>query len=118
VEAQCHCGAVRITTPDLPAYLNVCNCSVCTKLGTRWVYFAPDEVEIDAPEGGLSSYVRSDIEPPCLALWRCARCGCVTHWQPIGDTPTDRMGINANLFDPATLDGVEIRPVDGRSWPL
>ena len=51
-----------------------------------------------------------------LQMLRCANCGILTHWEFLGDAPQERMGVNARLVDPALLEGVEVRQVDGRSW--
>jgi hypothetical protein len=48
---------------------------------------------------------------------RCRHCGILTHWTPLTDPPHDRMGVNGRLLEPGALDGVEVREVDGRSWP-
>lgn len=113
--AACHCGRATIRLPRRPDYINRCNCSLCSKTGFQGIYFASDELEI---EGEFDSYVRSDMAKPYLTQWRCASCGCPTHWTPIGEPPFERMGVNARLADPALLEGVEVREVDGRSWPL
>jgi hypothetical protein len=112
---SCLCGAVTITVPRQPDYINACNCSACTKLGWRCFYFGSDEVAI---AGCVEGYVRADIVEPYLEVMRCAVCGCPAYWRPLSEPPHERMGINANLFDAEFLDGVEVRPVDGRSWPL
>jgi hypothetical protein len=112
--AKCACGAVTITVPRRPDYINDCNCSLCTKLGTTWVYYSPEEVIVD--ETGLDSFVRADLAEPYLRTFRCASCGCVTHWRLIRPYEPQRAGVNAQLFEPGELDGIETRPVDGRSW--
>lgn len=112
---SCHCGAVRIALPRRPDYVNRCNCSICSKLGWQCVYFGSHEIEIT---GAVDSYTRSDLSEPMLSVFRCAVCGCPTHWEPLDDPPHARMGINARLLDEGVLDGVEIRDVDGRSWPF
>jgi hypothetical protein len=114
LSGSCHCGAVRITVPRLPDYVNSCNCSVCAKLGWRCFYFGMRDVEVTG--GALDSYVREDLDPICLRVLRCARCGCPTHWEPLEPEPEARMGINANLFDADVIGAVELRHIDGRSW--
>ena len=109
----CHCGRARITVPRKPEQVTQCNCSLCTKTGFRGVYFSSDELVID---GVFDSYVRSDLEQPFLANYRCKTCGILTHWSPLSEPPFERMGVNARLFDEALLDGVPIKEVDGRSW--
>jgi len=111
--ARCHCGAVRITLPRAPAELVRCNCSLCAK--TRWlgIYFSSDELKI---EGEFDSYVRTDIPEPMIRIMRCRNCGVPTHWEPLGEPPYERMGVNANLLDPSELGDLPVREVDGASW--
>jgi len=112
---HCHCGAVTIRIPRKPDYVNQCNCSLCTRTGFRGIYFGSEELHIDGP---LHEYIRSDMSEPMLKQLRCAHCGTPTHWEPLTPPPHERMGVNANLFDASVLEGVELKAVDGRSWPL
>ena len=116
VQARCACGAVTIAVPGRPDYVNDCNCSLCTKVGAIWAYYPPDEVQVD--ESGLDSFVRADMREPYIRNFRCKTCGCATHWRLIRPIDTPKSGVNANLFEPGVLEGVEVRQVDGRSWPL
>jgi hypothetical protein len=111
--ATCHCGRTTIHLPRKPDYVGQCNCSLCTKTGVRGIYFGSEEIEIS---GEFDSYVRTDLDQAYLTLFRCANCGVATHWEPLTPRPHARMGVNARLLDPALLDGVEIRHVDGASW--
>ena len=114
--ATCVCGAVTVTVPRAPDYINDCNCSLCTKLGATWAYYAPDEVQV--AETGLDSFVRPDMANPWIRNYRCATCGCVTHWRLIRAIDEPKSGVNANLFNPGAIAGIEVRYPDGRSWPL
>jgi hypothetical protein len=49
-------------------------------------------------------------------MLRCKTCGILTHWELLSEPPHERMGVNARLVDPALLEGVEVREIDGRSW--
>ena len=113
----CHCGKVSVSVPALPVEITRCNCSLCTKTGAVWAYYDPGEVAVttDAP---LASYVRGDMAEPCLATDRCNDCGSIVRWRAIVALDVPRMGVNMNLFDPAAIAGIEVRAVDGRSWPL
>ncbi len=97
-------------TPDA---VTQCNCSLCRATGFRGVYFSSDELEIS---GDFDSYVRSDLDEVFLRTLRCSNCGMATHWEPLSNPPHERMGVNANLFDPAPFEGLPIRHVDGASW--
>lgn len=109
---KCHCGAVRVTIPAAPDYINDCNCSLCMTRGAIWVYFSPSAVTV---MGETHHYVRADLPQPALATHWCARCGTTTHWTAL-DPGYDRLGVNMRLFDDATYAGVELRAIDGRSW--
>ena len=113
--ARCHCGRATIRLPRKPDYVNHCNCSLCTTTGWWGIYYASDELEI---AGEFDEYVREDLPPgeTFLKVLRCANCGSPTHWEPLSEPPHERMGVNARLVDPALLDGVEVRQIDGRSW--
>lgn len=112
LSGSCHCGAVRVTIPAAPEYINDCNCSLCMMRGGIWGYFPPAAVTIS---GETHHYIRADLADPALANHWCAHCGTPTHWRAL-DPAYQRMGINMRLFDPAEYAGVEIIPVDGRSW--
>ena len=79
IEGSCHCGAVRLTLPGLPADLGSCNCSLCRRIGGLWGYYRPDEVAVSDPDGRLAGYVQGDAT---LTTWHCGQCGCTTHWSP------------------------------------
>ena len=111
--ASCHCGRATIRLPRKPDYINHCNCSLCAKTGWQGIYYPPGDVAID---GQFDEYVRGDLKQTYLKVMRCAHCGIATHWELLGPPPHERMGVNARLVDPALLEGVEVREVDGRSW--
>ncbi len=106
MNGRCHCGAVTITVPTPPAYLNLCNCSACFKLGAMWSYYPASTVNV---VGETQAYARSDKADPNLHFHFCGRCGATTHWSFIEPAGRDRMGVNARLFEPAELAGIEVR---------
>jgi hypothetical protein len=110
LSAICHCGAVRIDVPRRPSSLTNCNCSICRRYGPLWAYYKADTVRVHAEPGSQASYAWGDRN---LAFVRCARCGCVTHWEPVQRTASSRIGVNARNFEPAALGPVRIRRLDG-----
>ena len=116
LHSRCACGAATVTVPRRPKAITDCNCSICTKFGTTWAYYPPDELEVD--ESQLESFVRPDMREPWLRMFRCRACGCVTHWRLIRPLEKPRSGVNVQLFEPADIEGIEIRHTDGRSWPV
>ena len=114
VSGECHCGAVQLSAPR-PEAVTDCNCTMCSKRGGLWAYYPGDDVTIAGP---TATYVRADVTEAFLATHFCATCGCTTHWTPLSDPPHARIGVNARLLEWGTLDGVEVRQCDGRSWPF
>ena len=111
--AACHCGRATIALPRAPDYVNQCNCSLCTKSGFRGIYYASEELRIS---GDFDTYLREDLPEAMIRILRCATCGVATHWEPLSEPPYARMGVNSRLVDPALLEGVEVREIDGASW--
>lgn len=106
---SCHCGAIEIRVQRKPRRLTACNCSICRRHAGLWGFYDKSKVEIVAGRGALDSYVWGD---KCLTLYRCATCGCVTHWLPIDRTGT-RMGINFRNFNPSMIGSIRVRRLDG-----
>lgn len=116
ITGACHCGAVRITLPRTPDYINDCNCTLCSTLGSLWCYFPEDAVRIEAAPGALAAYIRADLGENWLSTHHCTTCGTTTHWSPLPGRALDRMGVNVRMFGEEVLAGVEVREVDGRGW--
>jgi hypothetical protein len=91
IEGTCHCGAVHITVPSLPADLNDCQCEHCQKRGTLWAYFPKDGVSVSGP---TATYRWGD---KTIDFHFCPTCGITTHWTPV-DPTRNRTGINFRLF--------------------
>ena len=118
IEVSCHCGGVQLSLPHAPTEILQCNCSICRKSGFQGVYYCDGEVAIS---GELDGYVRSDMDQPCITMWRCRTCGILTHWSMLEDWPfddvtrPDRMGVNARLLDPALAGSLPVQQSDGAS---
>lgn len=107
---SCHCGAVRLVLPRTPEAATDCNCSLCRRIGGRWVYFALGEVRIEHEPDALAAYEWGDRT---LRTMRCRTCGSVTHWEPLDAAGTPRHGVNLNNFDPQLIASVPVRRFDG-----
>ncbi len=112
MRGSCHCGRVAIRTPGPPAILNQCNCTLCTKLGALWGYYPASDVAI---VGEPRAYLRADAESPRLSFHFCGACGATTHWSAIEPSAAPRLGVNMRLFEPAELQGIEVRYGDRRN---
>ena len=114
--ATCHCGAVQIRVRRMVRTLTSCNCSICRRYGALWAYYAPHSVSIRAPRGALAKY---SWNRRIRNYYRCARCGCVTHYAYRRRQRQTTVAVNAANFEPDLLKGVRIRHLDGAaSWKL
>lgn len=120
IEGSCHCGAVRFTVARAPDQVTRCNCSICTKTGSRMAYYPPEDFRVlEGGEAALSSYSWGDR---LLDFRFCATCGCLVNWQAKPERMADcfpegggaaRVGVNARLMAGVELDKVPVRVVDG-----
>jgi len=108
IQASCHCGAVRLEIAARPETVTECNCSICRRLGVRWAYYAPEEVQVVCAPGATGTYRWNDR---CIEFHHCRTCGCTTHYD--GCAPEPRRAVNARLMDPRDIEGVRIRYFDG-----
>jgi hypothetical protein len=110
--ATCHCGAVRVEVARRPRRLTSCNCSICRRYGALWAYYKAADVRVRGAPGAVDKYSWGDRS---LRFVRCRKCGCVSHWEPVRRTASSRMGVNARNFDPAVIESVRVRRLDGAS---
>src|SRR5579863_9799697 len=94
------CGQARIKLAKRPAFINECNCTLCSKSGARWAYFHPSEITI---EGATTGYSRGDKDDPAAEIQFCAQCGATTHFiltpSAIAKFGNVQMGVNMRLAD-------------------
>ena len=113
IKARCHCGAVRLEIPELPATVTECNCSICRRYGARWAYYRASEVKMCTAADATRGYSWGDRT---ISFRHCRNCGCVTHYESIGDDGR-RLAVNARMVDPQVIATVPVRTFDGAdSW--
>ncbi len=104
VTGHCHCGAVSFTLAYAPKHINHCNCSICRRYGVLWAYYELSDVALEAASDALESYAWG---PKNVDFYRCANCGCMTHWLP-RSAKRNRMGINTRMLDASLIAAAEI----------
>lgn len=88
IRSSCHCGAITVTVPRLPEYINVCQCTICRRYGAAWGYYHPNEVKIEMkPNAVTKQYIWGDRY---LSFNFCDNCGCV-YVQQISAPPNRRL---------------------------
>lgn len=109
MKGQCLCRRVSVEIAETPAYIHICNCTFCRRLGAAWAYYRSDQVTIS---GKTTAYSRDDIDEVWLAGHFCPICGTTTHYEVIH--PSDEgIAVNSRLFDQDELAGIEVRYLDG-----
>ena len=117
--ASRHCGVVRLEMQRKPRKLTQCNCSLCRRYGALWAYFQRKRVRVLVNRSQLDVYSWHDKR---FEFFRCASCGCVTHYQRT-DKRADGSDMGAvnlrNIDDPAIVAHLPIRLLDGASsWKV
>ncbi|USW58477.1 Putative CENP-V/GFA domain, Mss4-like superfamily protein [Septoria linicola] len=118
LETSCHCGAMTISAPQLPPYLNECQCSICRRYGAQWAYYQVQDIQINGQPAIISGPDLKDTTTSGY-MWVdksssfdcCKACGCVMYWFPVDAKEGEaKMGINARVVtDPFSLRFVEKR---------
>ncbi len=112
IAVSCHCGKTKFEVPHLPENIGRCNCSICSRLGTLWAYYPPDQVNLTHVTT-TTSYIWGD---KMMAIHHCTTCGCTTHWTNLDDPAASKIGVNARMFIDIDLDTIPIRQIDGASY--
>ena len=118
LEGSCHCGAVRWTLTTAPKHLTECTCSICRRVGARWIHAEAEHIALSYEPSAVTRYVQGSRS---LAMVSCKACGCTTHWEPEPEQrpvdPSLRMAVNARMADPAELTSYRTRTFDGaETW--
>ena len=75
IKAVCHCGAISITVPRKPDYINECKCTICRRYAAAWSYYKSTEIEIKEKDAGTKIYLWGDR---MIEFHFCKNCGCVS----------------------------------------
>ncbi|KAI0014357.1 glutathione-dependent formaldehyde-activating enzyme [Xylariaceae sp. FL0662B] len=112
---SCHCGAVRLAflskplDKTFPENIAECNCSMCGRQGTTWIYPPKEQVVIEGEEN-LALYVWGE------KLWGktfCKICGVPVHnvLQTISEEQVAKMTENAKKW---TVGAAHLKPINLR----
>jgi hypothetical protein len=118
LKGSCHCGATKFEVTEVPKTVTRCTCSICSKRGTLWAYYTPEQFSRLTPSENVSSY---RWQSKTVSLEFCPTCGCST----TNETPTwvdgkpdfdhPLIAVNARLFDDFDLDAVPVVVIDGKN---
>ena len=117
--ASCHCGAIVLEMQRKPRKLTQCNCSLCRRYGALWAYFQRKSLRVIGENKALEVYSWNDKR---FNFFRCATCGCVTHYERTTRRAdgSDMGAVNLrNIDEPAIIENVPIRLLDGAlTWKV
>ena len=108
----CHCGRVAFEV-RAPARLQVaeCNCSICAKSGYLHLIVPKSQLRLLRGEESLTTYTFNTGRAKHLF---CSTCGVKSFYVP--RSHPDGYSVNARCLDPATIEAIEVEPLDGREW--
>jgi len=108
----CHCGAVRFDVL-LPQSVEaqICNCSMCEKLGFIHVIVPQSRFRLTAGEDRLTRY---SFNTGVAEHLFCATCGVESFYRPRSNP--DGWSVNGRCIDDADALDFRVEPFDGRDW--
>lgn len=110
LKSSCHCGAVAIEVPELPENLIQCTCSICRRYGALWGFYTRTSAKINCDPDSVTAYIWHD---KVIEFYHCNTCGCLTHYEGIEKTSSERIAINFRMFKPSEYAGLIVRTFDG-----
>ena len=111
LEGSCHCGRLRWSFAGQPDGATACNCTICRRYGTLWIYgYEGEEI---TKSGGSRAYSRG--EDRSLSFHFCPDCGCAAWWRGnrLEKDGRRRMAVNVRLAEPDTVAAILIDHFDG-----
>ena len=57
---SCHCGKITFKLNEKPQWLVKCNCSICSKIASKWAHSHLDNVELNYNKDDSISYIWGD----------------------------------------------------------
>ncbi len=110
LHGSCHCGRVTWRFDAVPEGATACNCTVCRRHGTLWIYgYEGEGVSVT---GETRPYARGEKS---LSFHFCPECGCVAYWRAnqAGTDGRRRLAVNVRLAEPETVADIPIDHFDG-----
>jgi hypothetical protein len=107
----CHCGNTGWTFDGMPESATSCNCTLCRRYGTLWIY--DYEGERIAVSGPASVYTRADEASPSLEIRFCSSCVICWRGLHLEADGRRRIAVNVRLSEPGPVAHLPIDHFDG-----
>jgi len=114
---SCHCQATRFEVDAAPEGVVFCTCSICSRRGALWAYYAPSQVRFLSDDAKSTYRWQSKL----VAGNFCSVCGVPTYNETFdfstGEANFDKpvVAINARLFEDFDLAAVPVEVLDGKN---
>jgi hypothetical protein len=109
LEGSCHCGAVQWRFDGMPESVTACNCTVCRRYGTLWIYdYVGERIHVT---GETRAYTRGKA----VSFNFCPNCACVVSWcgLRVEEDGRRRIAVNLRLTEPGPVAHLPIDHFDG-----
>lgn len=112
-EGSCHCGAVRFRAHSDNRQIVVCNCSICTKKGTRHLRVGSEQFTLLS---GRDSLIKYQFASHVASHFFCKHCGIHPYAHP--RSAPDMVSINIQCLDTPRLEDCDFEVIafDGQHW--
>jgi hypothetical protein len=108
----CHCGKVRYEVRMALDEVAECNCSICSKTGTRLAFVAPEQFRLIAGGDQLTDYQFASKRIHHLF---CRVCGIRSFARGTVPGGSEMVAINVRCLEGVDVSALPVRHFDGRS---
>ena len=108
----CHCGNVRFEVDVELREVVECNCSICSKTGSRLTFVAPEHFRLLAGGDRLSDY---QFRSKTIHHLFCPVCGIRSFARGKGPDGREMVAINVRCLEDVDPSALTRRAFDGRS---
>lgn len=113
IEGSCHCGDTAFeVTGAIPTELTECNCSLCSRKGSRLWFVPKARFRLLSPEANLATYTFNNHR---IQHHFCPNCGIHTYGEADDGKDQAMIAINVRCLDNFDTESLPVRHFDGRS---
>lgn len=110
---SCHCGAVRYEVElDLSKPVVACNCSMCSRMGSRLAFAPATSFRLLSGEENLSDY---QFNKRVIHHLFCKTCGIRSFARGVAPDGSPTVAVNVRCLEGVDADTLETFRYDGKS---
>ena len=108
---SCHCGAVRYEAEGQIEFVELCNCSICSRTGYLHWYVAPERFRLLSSRDAITTYL---FGTRVAQHYFCKTCG-VSPFRRARSNPHE-VDINVRCLEGVDVAALPVKHFDGRNW--